>query len=297
MTSKLANYVNLFGVINDKDARLDFIMPVDSTSEWPVSEAIQLDPAVSVEFHDKGGNILLRYPIGVQTLCPHPLPGKNWSDDSRILGGVVPIPPDASSLKIVNSTSILLERIIPGNGPVVDFDWDPVKRGTDGVQKIDWKAVHPDGEPITHILSVVQEDGTWQPLTFPSTATETTVDFDELPGGKVQLGVICTDGFHVTRAASAVFELPLRPCMPNIISPIEGQRFNSNERIHLSGMGYYREKMEPEYRWLFWFDDMEGPLGPGREFDVALKPGKHQITLQAGSPGREGKATVSLFVE
>ena len=116
-------------------------------------------------------------------------------------------------------------------------------------------------------------------------------------GGTLALGVMSTDGFNVTRAVSSVFQLPLKPCVPSIYSPLEGERFRAGERIFLNGRGYYRETGTVEDRWLSWSDDLDGELGPGRYVDVSLKPGKHTLTLRARQPGREGKAQVTIVVE
>jgi hypothetical protein len=88
----------------------------------------------------------------------------------------------------------------------------------------------------------------------------------------------------------------LKPCTPLIYSPLEGARFAVGERVFLNGRGFYRESNKAEERWLSWSSDVEGELGPGRYVDVTLKPGKHTLTLRAGSPGREGEAQVTILV-
>ena len=297
MNIERANYINLLGVVEaEGKVRLEIIRPVESMAQWPILDTIDTQPVLFAEFQNKAGTVVLRQQIGFQGLCLHPVSDVAQVPEVYVVGGVVALPTDASLLRIIDTEKVRGEQTIPEFGPELNFNWKPDPKTLTGVVKISWTVTHPDKVQLVNTICRVDQHGKWHPLALPSQNTEAEIDFDELPGGTLALGVLTTDGFHIARAQSSVFQLPLKSCVPVIYSPVEGERIKTGERVSLNGCGYYRESNTVEDRWLSWSDDVEGELGPGRYVDVTLTPGKHTLTLRAGSPGREGKAQVSFFV-
>jgi hypothetical protein len=249
---------------------------------------------------------VLRYPIGVQRACVLPGPDGRQEPPPVVVGGVVPLPADAELLRILGAAEalkpylnsagdLLIERRIPAAGPDLRLTRATVPKKRSDRLVVRWSAKHPEGAAMTHTVCAVV-DRVWRALTLPSDALEVEIDARSLPGGRLAIGVMSTDGFNVSRVRSAAFSLPLAPCIPRIVSPLDGAVLSPGHRIHCAGYGEYPEGDAIESRWLFWSDNGKVDLGPGSDFDVPLRPGKHRITLRAGAPGREASASVVVRV-
>jgi hypothetical protein len=299
MKTERALYVNVVATMQTNgNMILGQIYPVPALPRQFRSEALQTGTLALAEFQDKAGTVVWRQQMEAQRLCSIPVPGSvaPRPPGNRVYAAIVVLPDDAAILRILENGAVAAERKVPSTGPMLDFQWTPGTSELKGVHKVGWKATHPEGAPMVHTLCLVPEKGPWLPLSFPANISEVSVNFDELYGGKLAFGVISTDGFYVAKAKSATFQRPLSACVAIISSPRAGETTAAGGRIVLDGYGYYRETGEFERKWLFWSDDQVGDLGFGKRIEVFLKPGKHQITLRAGSPGREGKAQVSFVL-
>lgn len=305
METQLAPFINIVAVASaDNKLRIEQVLPVSSVSRQHVTEASSAGTSAFAEMLSKDGRLLLRQVVESQRFCSLPVPMSRvpHPSDDCVFAAILQMPPDASLLRVTGAVidgqiASIAERKVPSNGPTLQFTWDPANSPTKGVQTITWQATHPDSASLLHTLCLVPEKGPWLPLNFPCVDMFAQVDFDSLPGGSVSLGVQSTDGFHITRVQSSIFQLPLRPTVLTIISPAEGQHFDAGQPVILEGHGYYRESGEWESRWLFWSSDLQGELGPSSRAEVILKSGNHQITLRGGTPGREGKTQVNIVVD
>jgi hypothetical protein len=165
------------------------------------------------------------------------------------------------------------------------------------VQRIAWSATHPEGRHVSYALAYTNDDGaTWQPLLLPSPATELEVDFDTLPGGRGRLRLIATDGTATAMSDSPVLRVARKPCIPTIFEPADGAELPGDEPITLHGQGYYLEERRVDEEHLDWNSSLDGPVGNGAAIQVELRPGKHEITLEAGTPARRASTSVNVTV-
>ncbi len=89
--------------------------------------------------------------------------------------------------------------------------------------EIRWEGRHPDNIPLDFAPCYSADDGrTWYPLAPPGPDTRATVDFDTIPGGRVRLGVVATDGFNTVRAETESFDLEKSSCWPTILQSCDG---------------------------------------------------------------------------
>jgi hypothetical protein len=191
--------------------------------------------------------------------------------------------------------NIVASQSIPKSGPKVELTWNP--GSPSGRQKISWKAIHSEGVKMQHHLCVVlAKEQEWRGLTLPFDATEMEIDFENLPGGKIAIGVVSTDGFNITKTLSDFFELPLKPCVARIDSPVAHFKYLKDQPIRLSGIGYYPETMQPEKNFLHWETVSGEALGCGASIEVVLPAGKHEIRLVAGTNGRAGEHVREIVV-
>ena len=305
MQLKLAPFVNVLAVVTDRnELSIEHVSPVIAAPEQHRSEATHAGASAVIEMLGRDGTVLLRDVLVLQRFCLHPVP---WAqvdrpEEGRVFAGIIAVPPDAALLQVTSTleeveVALKAERVVPAEGPIVRFDWDPGNSLLSARQTISWDATHPQGTNMLHTLFVRQEDGTRIPISLPGPKPVAEVDFDALPGGLVALEVEATDGFHVTRVESPAFKRPLSATVATIVSPLDDEQLLEGQPIVLRGHGYYRETGTWERRWLFWSSDVQGDLGPGSPAAIQLQPGKHRITLRAGVPGREGHAEVTITIE
>lgn len=208
----------------------------------------------------------------------------------------MPVPQDAIKLQVFEGARKLGERKIPMDGPEIKLVWTFAEAPKGGKAVVKWSAKHPGDAPMNHTLCMVYEDGRWQPLAFTGETTEVEIDLESLPGGPIALGVQTTDGFNVTRDQTQQIIRPLKNCIPAIVSPAAEEKFVEGQEITLRGYGYYDESDVREDEWLSWSSDKAGPLGYLSPKSVRLPAGLHTVTLSAGRPGRQGTASVKIFV-
>lgn len=237
------------------------------------------------------GNVLTRSPLRLIPLSDSP---------SRILKGLVELHPAMTTLVISlrdSSGGALIEigrYKIPAEVPGVEILEQPKTRVA-GRQRISW-ATRGATAAVEFLVDYSWDGGlSWQPASHRLKGTECDIDFDQLPGGeKCVIAISASNGFTSATVMCGPFQVAIKPCRAIIAVPVAGQ--NAPTETTLIGNGYWLEEALIELKQLRWLSNIDGELGEGNSVPVRLSPGKHEITLIAGSAGREGRQTVEILV-
>jgi hypothetical protein len=286
-----ARYLTITGVLLP-DNRL--LLQPGYLTDRPEYAAEDPRSPIMAELADDGGQVLLRYRVPASPPC-------NAEHDMAqlLVAGKVPFPKGTRRVLIYRGDVLIHEIQVPRSGPVVRLTWE-VPRVVTGRRLVSWTGEHPDGRPLSFIVSYSHTEGrTWLPLNFSSPRLEQEVDFDSLPGGeRCQIAVTASDGVNTVTVASEPFSAPIKPCLAMILSPGDGATFELGEAVPLRGQGYYREERRAETERLTWNSSLDGEICTGPYCDVQnLSSGEHRITLTAGTEDRQGRATVGLRVK
>jgi hypothetical protein len=243
------------------------------------------------ELLDKDENVLVREPI---TARP-------YSEGSAFaVRGSVTLPEQAALLVITRVDAsglapVELARLdVPSSAPAVQIEQSP-SGAVDGSHRIAW-TVDGDPQPVEYLIDYSHDDGsTWFPIGHRTTAFETSVDVDVMPGGdRCRVSVTATNGMRSRTVISEPFHVQRKPCSALIQQPIDGTTVSSG--LLLKGNGWWLEESRVEIESLVWRSDVDGDLGKGSMLDVRLTPGRHCLTLSAGSGKRRGTKSVHIDV-
>ncbi|GED96032.1 hypothetical protein [Gordonia crocea] len=229
--------------------------------------------------------------IGTGSLTRDPIADSRSFD---VRGSIV-LPDDAARLRFSGDDVTTVEQILTPSSPTVRLTRAPAAGSrVEGRARVAWE-VSPD--VVESWLRYSCDRGrTWMPLQPRTTTTSTIVDLNDLPGGSsCCFGVSVTSGIRTATAVSPLFSVALKPCVALITSPGDGTIIRTG-RVDLIGNGWWREAAEVEEEALEWTSDRDGPLGSGTYVVVDLSPGRHVITLRAGSRGRVGEASTRVTV-
>lgn len=210
---------------------------------------------------------------------------------------LVPLPDDFASVRVVADEAILATRTRSPNPPQVTIT-SPDASGFGAQPAVTWEVSDPDGEPAEVIVEFRRVGEPWVGIGTGLTGGTLPVDLADLPGGEVQIRVIASDGVNNTVVESQVFELVDRTPSAEILAPIDGDVYESGDRLQLIGLGRDPEDGGLDDASLEWRSDRDGQLGTGRRVDVeSLSVGIHEITLRAtDSAGQVGEAVVVVEV-
>jgi hypothetical protein len=274
-----------------------FLTETPTFEQWPTDQ-IDWKDQVWVELRDMKGDVLIRYALPVMPACALPEDAEKQEGMPPLtISGQIPFPDGTAVIRYLRFEKLLLERPVSDSMPMVSFTWDPKTTPLKGIQKLTWQAKHATGEKLFHILQFsIDQGASWRTLTLPMEGDSADIDFDQLPGGDLMLGLLTSDGVNTTLTTSQLFTLAARPCVATIISPLSDDKLLSGEPIPLIGSGYYLEEGKFENSWFRWNSDIDGELGFGSITEAILSVGQHTITLRAGRSGREGTASVMVSV-
>jgi hypothetical protein len=292
----IAIYI-LATMTSDTEASIDMLIPHE---KYPVPgaapEGSLKQNSVMVEMLNDKKELLLRCQLFMTSFCNHPITRTAIGASVQSISGTVPLPAEAIIMQIKFGTTVIASCEIPEEGPQVELLWTPADPLT-GLQEIVWNASHPKGIKMKHHVCVVMPGRSeWRGLNLPQDATNARIDFDQLPGGKIAIGVVSIDGFNTTRVTSDFFELPLKSCKARIEQPDTEVKYLASQPILLEGHGYYQEDLRFEKNFLHWETGTGEALGCGRSIEVLLPAGEHEIVLTAGVPGREGSKVMKIRV-
>lgn len=195
-------YLTITGLLHP-DNRLD-LQPgfVTDSTEFAGEDR---ESELVVEFLDEADALVLRYRVAVSPVCADGARVDHW-----VVAAKVPYPAGARSLRFLRQDIVIHEARIPQESPVVRLAWEPTgdRRGE---QVIRWTGEHPEGMPLTYLVSYSSDGGeSWRALSPPIPDTEFAFDFDGLPGGKrCLIGVTATDGFNTVTVTSEPFDAPV----------------------------------------------------------------------------------------
>lgn len=271
------------------------------TDDPTLASQASADSPLVAEFLDGGGGVLLRVgvpvaPFLVDPAGPEAALGEGADAGNLAVVGKLPFPEATRLVRFLLRDVPIHELPVSESGPQLEVGWE-LPREPVGVQRIAWSGSHPEGREITYALAYSHDNGaTWTPLLLPSTATETEVDFDYLPGGRGRLRLIATDGTATAMSDSPVLRVARKPCVVTIFEPADGADLPGGQPATLHGQGFYFEERRADEEHMKWSSSLDGPLGSGSAIQVELRPGKHQITLEGGTPARRGSASVTVTV-
>ena len=159
----------------------------------------------------------------------------------------------------------------PGNGTVLSA----------GAFDATWTGSDLDGDPLTYSILYSNDGGSnWQTLATELTATQLTLDTDNLPGGSGMLRVLASDGLLSGQDTSGTFDVPLHAPDAQIIQPLEDQVFFPTQQVVLQGTAYDLEDGSLGDEAFQWSSNINGDLGSGTTLNTAeLSTGVHIITL------------------
>jgi hypothetical protein len=257
----------------------------------------------------KGENLSSRYSIVVKDKAAAILESRpilRWYADEQArdqLGFVeiIPFSAEATRLEILAGEDLLEEYTVTPNKPIVQ-DVEVTQSSSDRTNlRIHWKSEDDDGDKLTYDILYVYNQGRYsKPLALGH--LETSLEYiytDELPGsasGVVR--VIASDGLNIGQGDSDSFEVPNKPPIVTIQSPVNQARILQGRTVILHGTAVDLERGPIPSDSLVWASDVEGDLGRGSEIGTrTLSPGTHEITLMAGdSDGLSGSDSIVLQI-
>lgn len=238
--------------------------------------------SLSVDVLDAEGRIISRGFLATEP----------YSDgDALSVRGSILLPDDAMRVRISGEDVATTEHVIPPSTPSVRFIRTPEARSTvDGEVRLVWEA----SDTLESWLRYSWDRGeSWMPLGTRLNESSATINVDDLPGGSsCCFGVSVTNGWRTATAISPLFTVARKSCRALITSPLDGAAIDG--RVELIGNGWWLEAAEIETEALTWSSDRDGELGRGTYVVADLSPGRHVITLRAGTRGREGTASVRV---
>jgi hypothetical protein len=270
-------------------------------TEDPSAAVDAPDSPLVAELVDDEGAVLLRVGVPVGPFAAELPSGRAAEPSVRgmpdlAVAGLLPYPESTRRIRFSLRGVLIHEVEVSEHAPEIAVEWD-LPREPEGVQRIRWSSSEAEGRPLAYVVAYSNDGGaTWQPLSLPSPATELEVDFAQLPGGRGRLRILATDGTLTSSVDSPVVRLARRPCIPTILEPADGAELVADTPILLHGQGYYLEERRVELEQLAWSSSLDGALGRGAVLQAALRPGRHRISLEAGSGKRRAETSVTIRV-
>lgn len=203
-------------------------------------------------------------------------------------------PQDTTRVVLKHNDTILAERILTDNCPVLTVD--PVEDLGNGLYSVQWQGSDADQDTLQYLVYYSHNCGDWVPLYTDGQSL--TFDSAGLPGGTATIKVIATDGMNTTEALSAPFSVQTKPPYSQILLPEDGSSFIQGDEILFRGNGFDFEDGQLSGQSLGWSSDLDGFLDYGESVGVSnLSVGSHDVTLTAVDyDGMISHATVHINV-
>jgi len=182
----------------------------------------------------------------------------------------------------------------PGNGldtgedPVIDdgvdpaISVDPPQVGIDGRAQLSGTVADPDQPRVTLVVTLQSdlEGAFWRGNAHPDGHWEWE---GELTPGEHQVDATVVDSRGNTDVASVALTVRGVNHEPTclIAEPEDGSTYAHGEFVHFRAEA---DDQDGDALTLLWESDLSGPLFMGDEFELILRDGLHQITLEASDP-------------
>ena len=286
-SSSRPQYLILTGILYE-DNRL--VLQPSFITDDPKYSTEDINSPLIVEMSNDKGQVTSRYRVPTGPL-------KTQQKNELGVIGKVPFPPETRLIRFYREKVLIHKLDVPKNKPTVRINWQPPAKA-EGTFDIEWVAEHRDNKEMHFLVLYSNSNGkSWRPLSLPSANHQFRINFDDLAGGLCRIGIVATDGVNTVWTTSPNFRVPTKPCLAMILSPLNGARVQADNGVNLWGQGYYLEENKPEYQNLYWISDKDGILGRGANVALAnVSPGKHRITLVAGTKKRTGKASILINI-
>jgi hypothetical protein len=236
----------------------------------------------TLEIQDAGGQVLVSDTFGVWFTDE----GSGAAAQAEMLPFLRALPADplAARLVLKENGSVLATRLASATPPTVTWTAPNGGETLSGTVDLAWLGEDDDGDPLTYIVQYSADGGaTWEPVDLHLTATQTTVDMAEFPGGDQCLfRVVASDGFYTAVDQADGFSTAARQDPTALILfPEEGQSYSPNQPLTFQGVAYDQDLADLPGASLAWTSDRDGALGTGSRLEAALSPGWHTVTLTA----------------
>ncbi len=222
---------------------------------------------------------------------PHGLTGRD--SDTASFSVVVPFPPGATQVRLLNGTTLVDSLSASISPPTVSITFPTGGENLQGVQDVQWTANDPDGDGLTFQVQLSNDGGaTWNILANNLVGNSFPVDFDRLPGSNSsQVRVLASDGFYSSLSTSGTFAIPEKPPSVTLVSPTPGAQFGVGSRITFETTATdLRDSTIPDSSFIWSYDDIV--FGTGHQVQAVLPPGTHLIKLAVVDSA--GKATTLM---
>ena len=241
---------------------------------------------------DSGGNVLATYPFTPRIDTDDP----SEQNDALIMEQVLWVN-GTRLIQVRHGAAVLATRPVSANAPTVTVT-APAGGETVGAGglTVSWVASDPDGDPLVATVLYSRDGGiNYKPLRLHLSASSVNIPASELgqtTQGKIR--VIVSDGVLTGQDDSeGLFTTPNQPPAVQILQPAANLAIAYGPTLALSGAASDLEDVDLPDSAFRWSSSLDGPLGIGRDLDVALESvGQHTITLEVvDANGGIGKAT------
>lgn len=231
--------------------------------------------------YDNAGALLTRVPLNVD------LPGQGHGkdnladpDSAGFFQQFVAVG-EIASLKIEQADGTVLDtRTASANAPTVAVNVPAPADVADRDFDLTWTMADADGDPLlATVLWSNDNFKTWQPVADGVAGTSVHVSSNSiLPGGRVRVKVIVSDGLRNTEANSRTFTVPEAEPLIAVSGPTAPVARYDIVRLAASAV-------DPEdgvLRNVTWSDSIDGSLGRGNIVETRkLSLGDHVVTASA----------------
>ena len=283
------SYWQIAGTITSNGATLDPIFATDMQGTTDAGSG-----TYAIQARDSSGQPLFTRNFTPTTLTGDAVSGALVPENS-IFSEWIPVTPGTASIVVSDATGNRLSTTsINGVGPTVTIT-SPAS-GT-GQQTISWTAQEPGITTFTSQVYYSADNGTTWTELGETTDSSSPINFTTLPGSAgALLRVYVSDGANTGSATSSAFAVPKNvPSSVVIYTPVEGLVQPAANVVFFDGSAYDADDGALTGSALSWSSDVQGVLGTGEQLVLALKPGKHVITLTAtDSDGNAITATTTI---
>ncbi|MCQ4211709.1 hypothetical protein [Streptomyces longispororuber] len=284
-------YLTITGTLLDEiTLRLTHGFRIDEPPDADPPGGERSPDALIVESVGPEGRVLGRGLVRTVPLCAY----RSGLPAPRLVAGAVAVVEGAASLRFLFHGREVHRFVAPLGSPEVRLSWRPDGEQY-GTQLIRWDAHHPECANLAYVVLFSTDSRTWTPLCLPQSEPETSVDFDELPGGpECRVRVMASDGLHTAVVDSPAFAVRRKGPQPLILCPDDGAEIPFGAPVVLMGQAASPEDPGRFSDDLRWRSSRDGDLGSGPSLDVALSLGDHTLTLEAAGSEREAFVMVTV---
>jgi hypothetical protein len=260
----------------------------------PIGEGKENEPAGVVELLDVEGEILLRHQVPVAPVCAHPVDGGQRLEKPLLaFSGQVPYHDQTRTVRVLMDAEPVFELDVPPSAPTVQ--WKDAEE-VEGRLRLSWAAESSSKTPLQHMLYIERpESKTRLPVIGWTSEQELEFDAAGLPGGNVILVLITTDGVNTTETRTTL-ERPPQPPVLVIVAPSDGEVIPTDTPTRLVAAAHDADSDFRPLRFVEWSSSQDGLLGCGRDIEVTLSEGKHELTVTGRADEREASTQISVAV-